>query len=445
MKILGVVFGDEIKAILAAAVPAELLTQVNDANTLFDESENYHDGDFAAIVIEVSTPEFANEAGQVLRNQCPRTPIFACALDRTLFAPKLLKKNGFTDAFLLPVDRDELTERLTVAVSAEAQAKRALKRVLIPDLEPGSTPSFTTFVHLPLNGKHLVFSKKDEPFSEKKAAKLREHSVGSLFIEQKDSGSFYEYVASQMKKNDNSLSATERQEKLKDSVRQIFTEVFDVRSDDTFDSGRELLDSCRKMVSAYITDGSGGGDLHGQLLRGLGGAALEYTHSADVSTLAALFGMALGSSKVEDLAIAGFLHDLALANFPAEHGAGVDPTWTDDLKREYLEHPKTSVNLIKTKKMIVSPAVETMILQHHERFDGKGFPRGLAGDRVNREAQILSLADQYQYLLAGGEGRARLKPPEILRAIADTGSIAPDLMRSALALLTGPPAPTESV
>ena len=435
MKTLCLVFDPDLKAIVNGAAAADALQFVESKDQFFEDYETYVDGQFAAVICEVTTSELANEVGQVMRNQCPRTPVFACALDRSLFEPKLFKKNGYTDAFLFPLDRNEFLEQFNQAIAMAGDTKRVLKRVLLPDLQPDTKPAFSTFVHLPLNNKYIQYSAKDETFSAKKAAKLKEKHVGALFIDQKEADSFFEYVAAQMKVGDNTLSATERQDKLKSSVREIFSEVFDNKTDDTFESGRQLLDSCRKIVSAYVLNGTDKGDLHGRLLRNINGAGLEYTHSADVSTIAALFGMAIGSTQVESLAIAGFLHDLSLAGFPVEHAATLESQWPDAVKKTFVDHPLQSVNLLKTKKVIISADAEKMILQHHERFDGKGFPRGLSGDRVDQGAQILSMADQFQYLTIARLGVARLQATEAIDAIEANHSIDPALTRSIRKLL----------
>lgn len=429
MKILAVVFDSQLLDILRQAVKPEVLYVVESEDQFFSEFDKYVEGEFCAMVCEVKSAGFANEVAQVMRNQCPSMPSFACSLDKETFEPKFLKKNGFTEAFLFPIDKRNFVEQLAMSVSSEALSKRVMKRVLTPDFQAKSKPSFTTYVHLPVNKKHLVFARQNEELSEKKIEKLKAHHVGALFIDQKDSGAFFEYVATQMKRADNSLSETERLEKMKDTVRQIFHEVFDHKAEDSFESGRELLDSCRKMVSAFINDGNNKLDFHTQLIRSVGSSGIDYSHSSDVSTIAALFGMALGMKNIEELAISGFLHDLGLAEFPEEHGFDVNPDWSEDLKRTFLEHPMHGLNLLKAKRMIISPDVEKMIAQHHERFNGKGFPRALVGDRIFPGAQVLSLADQFHYLTVSQAGQKRLEPAQAIEKIASNGSISPAIIR----------------
>ncbi len=435
MKVLAIAFSEELKSLLSSALKGDAIHWIATKDQFFSEVDNYNDGMFSAVVCELSEgPEFALEVGQVMRSLCPQTPSFACALDKKEFAAKTIRKNGYSDVFLFPIDKGSFLEAIASAMTPEALAKRSYKRIMSPDLQAKSKLSFTTYVHLPLNNKYLVFANKDEEFTDKKAEKLTKFQVGSLYVDQKDSNRFYEYVAEQMKSADNSLSETERGEKLKSSIRSMFNELFDQNSEESFDHGKELMESCRGLVSTYIVGPGQKTDFHTRLLRTIGGVGMDYSHSADVSTLAALFGIALGSKKVEELAIAGFFHDVALASFPVEYGYEINPQWDEAIKKTFLDHPQQSLNIVKTKKMILPPEAEKMIFQHHEKFDGKGFPKGQAGDRILLEAQILSLADQFHYLTVARPGQARMSPLEALEVIGKNGSLGPALLNQARSL-----------
>lgn len=88
--------------------------------------------------------------------------------------------------------------------------------------------------------------------------------------------------------------------------------------------------------------------------------------------------------------------------------------------------------------MIISQEVEKAILQHHERWDGKGFPRQLANNRISEEAQILSLADQFHYLTMTVSGRPKLGPMAALSEISKSGSISGEMVTKVKTLLDQP-------
>jgi HD-GYP domain-containing protein (c-di-GMP phosphodiesterase class II) len=426
-SVLATKLSNELLQLIAKVVAVDAIKQVT-PDDFAGEFTSYRDGMFGAVLCEISEDsEFAMEVGQTCRNTCPKTPSFVVTFNQAMHQPKSYKKNGFTDSFFLPADTHLLLEALTLNLSSESLSKRAYKQIRVPDLQAGTQLGFDTYVFLPLNKRHVLFSSGRDKFSEKKVEKLNAHHLNTIYIDQKDSDQFYSYVANQFKSFDNNLSETERAEKLQQSVRGIFSEIFDQTEVD-FEAGKELLSSCRKIVSTYIT-GKPEKDFYGQLIKMLGGQRLEYSHSADVSTFAALFGMASGFKAVDDLALAGFLHDLALAQFPFEHGSDPDPSWDEPTKQAYLAHPQKSVDLIKLKRIIISPVVEKMILGHHEKYIGTGFPKQLRGDRINEGTQILSIADQFFYLTSPREGHQRRTPAEAFAEIERNGTVLGSVVR----------------
>jgi len=58
-------------------------------------------------------------------------------------------------------------------------------------------------------------------------------------------------------------------------------------------------------------------------------------------------------------------------------------------------------------------------LQHHEHFDGTGYPNGIFGDRMCKEAQLLAIADRFDYLTAIRPGKPTLSPFEAVNQLRD--------------------------
>lgn len=53
-----------------------------------------------------------------------------------------------------------------------------------------------------------------------------------------------------------------------------------------------------------------------------------------------------------------------------------------------------------------------IIAQHHERYDGMGYPAGLKGDRICTEAKILNITDAYDAMISGREYKKAMTPEE---------------------------------
>src|SRR5690606_8963337 len=91
-------------------------------------------------------------------------------------------------------------------------------------------------------------------------------------------------------------------------------------------------------------------------------------------------------------------------------------------------HPEYSLNLIKEKKVVLPENVQTMILQHHERIDGKGYPRQLSGHKFREDAQLLAVADRFDELTQVKSGQKKLSPYEAIREIQSECAISPGII-----------------
>ena len=130
-------------------------------------------------------------------------------------------------------------------------------------------------------------------------------------------------------------------------------------------------------------------------------------HQRQVTRIARTIGQALGLSedRLRDLCIAGALHDLGKMAIPSDLLAKSG-------KLNHLEfallktHPQVAYNLLKPIKLPGNTA--EIILQHHERLDGSGYPRGLTGHEIFLEARILGVADVLEAMCSHRPYRASL-------------------------------------
>jgi len=100
--------------------------------------------------------------------------------------------------------------------------------------------------------------------------------------------------------------------------------------------------------------------------------------------------MKLPEDKIEGMRIAALVHDIGKINIPAEILS--KPSKLNEMEFSLIKnHPKTGYDILKT---IDFPwPVARIILQHHERLDGSGYPQGLKGDEILLEAKIIGTAD----------------------------------------------------
>ncbi|MES2855949.1 MAG: HD domain-containing phosphohydrolase, partial [Bdellovibrionota bacterium] len=135
------------------------------------------------------------------------------------------------------------------------------------------------------------------------------------------------------------------------------------------------------------------------------------------SDLAALLSIGLGIGNAEEVALAAMLHDIGLTDLPGDICSKSETERSKEEQALYQTHPELSLKIIKERKIPVTDAVMRAILEHHERFDGSGFPRGLAGKRVSVEAQIIALSTFLDQWCSVKPGQARKEPLDELEKI----------------------------
>jgi putative nucleotidyltransferase with HDIG domain len=120
-------------------------------------------------------------------------------------------------------------------------------------------------------------------------------------------------------------------------------------------------------------------------------------HQRRVSSLAVAIAeeLHLPSEKIEGLRLAGVIHDIGKIAMPAE--ILTKPTRLTKTEFQLVkDHPRIGYDILKN---IQFPwPVAHIILQHHERMDGTGYPDGLLGDAILLEARILAVADVVEAL-----------------------------------------------
>ena len=135
-------------------------------------------------------------------------------------------------------------------------------------------------------------------------------------------------------------------------------------------------------------------------------------HQKRVTDLACAIAedMGLGVEQIAGIRMAGLIHDIGKINIPAE--ILNKPGQLTELEYSlFKNHPQVGHDVLQTVEF--PWPVAQIVLQHHERFDGSGYPQGLAGEKILLEARILAVADIVEaiashrpYRPARGEGNA---------------------------------------
>ena len=125
------------------------------------------------------------------------------------------------------------------------------------------------------------------------------------------------------------------------------------------------------------------------------------------------------SAKLEQVALAGLLHDLGMFVLPDSlvYKTG---TLTEEELQYLREHPQHGVRLFNDVGEAY-PCVGRVILQEHERRDGSGYPNRLTGDQIDEMALVIGLADVFDALMSSRPYRRGVSPHRAICALLVTG------------------------
>ena len=131
-------------------------------------------------------------------------------------------------------------------------------------------------------------------------------------------------------------------------------------------------------------------------------------HSETVGRYAAMMATELGfpEQRIERVRLAGMLHDVGKVGVP-DSILNKPGKLTDEEFQIIKTHPQLGEQILEHSSLA---DVRAWVGAHHERPDGRGYPRGLAGEQLPVEAGILAVADAYEAMTSDRAYRASIGP-----------------------------------
>ena len=156
-----------------------------------------------------------------------------------------------------------------------------------------------------------------------------------------------------------------------------------------------------------------------------------FTHAVNVCVLALVVATAedLGDDIVT-LGMAALLHDIGETRLPRALLRKTN-NFTDAEASLLKQHPALGAALL-AQTTGIDPSAQSIVLAHHERIDGSGYPSGATN--LSLYSQIVALTDSYDDMLSG-RNQVALQPTEVLRQLylhANTGTVERDLVEKVI-------------
>lgn len=176
-------------------------------------------------------------------------------------------------------------------------------------------------------------------------------------------------------------------------------------------SGRRVL---YQAAGSIVAEVSASKDLCIQMMEMRSADGYAFQHAVNVCIL----GMALAQklkmshNKLVDLAIGLLIHDIGKQLLPEK--LREDRLLGPDEESAYMAHCEGGYGLLRDLGSTFGAPSRIVALQHHERWDGTGYPRGLKGEEIHEFAQICAIANTYDRLTTSNAFGKRALPHEAL-------------------------------
>jgi putative nucleotidyltransferase with HDIG domain len=143
--------------------------------------------------------------------------------------------------------------------------------------------------------------------------------------------------------------------------------------------------------------------------------------------------MGLTEDRIEGLRMAALIHDIGKIYVPAEI-LSKPGALTLTEQRLIQTHPQVGHDVLK--RVDFPWPVARIVLQHHERWDGSGFPKGLSGEDILLEARIMGVADVVEAMSSHRPYRAARGISEALKIVSENSGVLfdPEVVKACLTL-----------
>lgn len=261
-------------------------------------------------------------------------------------------------------------------------------------IRTGIVLGFDLYLQVHLNGNkvgYILYCKRNNIIEPEKIAELFTRNINRLYIKSEDQKKFLEYTESSMKKivSDNAIDCKIKSEIVYDVAKNIMRDVLmDPRSGENIERSKNWV---YNTVEFIINDKSSSMNL----INILSYDYYTYSHSVNVTILGLAFAKYLKfkNDEMNVLGIGLLLHDIGKTTI----SIGIINKRGRLNDHEYLEikkHVEQGVEILMKTGDIAEESFFP-IMQHHERFDGKGYPRGLKNGEIHKYGMIAKIVDVY--------------------------------------------------
>ena len=240
-----------------------------------------------------------------------------------------------------------------------------------------------------------IFHKAGKAYSEKSQAQIFEDEITSLFIKDSDKSRYYSYLESNFATiiNDPLLISGNKAKIIHQLITIMTLTIYSSPTASAINRYKEVINH----VSDYVLKED---DSVKFLIQLTNSSYQLHNHAVNVG----IFGMGLTkemlsgdpSHNIPEIALGLFLHDIGRFTVPKYFNQRNGPLSAEEWK-VMKKHPDEGFKIL-TQFNVMSEEIKVIVLQHHERHNGTGYPSGLHGDQIHTYSKICAISDAFDAL-----------------------------------------------
>ncbi|RPJ78718.1 MAG: HD domain-containing protein, partial [Alphaproteobacteria bacterium] len=305
-----------------------------------------------------------------------------------------------------------VTKREGVSAETEVQMNdENFSHIRIDEFYSAQAVLFDIYIKLNDN-KYLKILHAGDTFSKERIDKYKnEKKIENLYFHNSDRRKYIQYNNHLAKKfiANKDVPVFHKVNVLKNVTSKYIEEAFTVGvKPQVLEQGREVCETIFQLIETQQ-------DLYSVLRSFQNFDPNAYSHSF----LVTLYSTALikqfewqSKATIETTAMACMFHDIGKMMLPKEFLELRPKDMTPEQLEQYKKHPELGMQMIESNRAI-NNSVKQVILQHHEAYNGTGFPHGAKGNKILTLANIVCLADDFVHIMLDD----KLQPTEALRKI----------------------------
>ena len=352
----------------------------------------------------------------------PSLPVVLMTGFATLAETRQAHEMGASGFLAKPFQKEDLLKIVREFSEPEASAPAEpdlteddkYNKLSIDDFISGKHIRFTIFVRLSAT-KYVKIAHQGEDLDVMRVRLLKEKGIRYLYLLKPD---FQEYIRFNLGLVDavrvnSTISPEKKMNFLKHTGEIILERLFtDEIETDAFNNAKVMLESTVNFLADSRDTLA--------LLESLNNHAdFLYAHCLAVSLYSSMIAKQIGWHSPQTLykvSMGGLLHDVGLKEIDRSILEKSRSTLTLDELRSMETHPTRGTELLGRDASIPSDVLQ-IILQHHERDQGTGYPAGLIKNRIHPLARLIGMVDEFCELLLQAPGYMGTKPRDAFKRL----------------------------